>query len=136
MPKKYAEYSLKVILRDPKAAGRLLPWAHHVVSNIKAVIRGVHRGVSDKHLQSYLSEICYRFNRRYREKELFDRLIQANVSAEKLTYKELVHKNDRCQNIRSEVDRQIDNYPKDGPGSLINRCKVQGLQFALGGSCF
>jgi len=50
---------IKVVLRDPKAAGRLLPWVHRVISNVKAVIRGAHRGVSEKHLQSYLLEICY-----------------------------------------------------------------------------
>lgn len=82
---------MKIVLRDPKAAGRLLPWVHRVISNVKSVIRGTHRGVSEKHLQSYLSEICYRFNRRFWEKELFDRLIQACISTETLTYKELVH---------------------------------------------
>lgn len=84
---------LKVILRDPKAAGRLLPWVHRVISNVKAVIRGTHRGVSEQHLQSYLSEVCYRFNRRFWEKELFDRLVQACISTETLTYKELICKN-------------------------------------------
>jgi transposase-like protein len=59
----------KVVLRDPKAAGKLLPWVHRVISNAKAVIRGSHRGVSEKHLQAYLSEICYRFNRRFWEKQ-------------------------------------------------------------------
>jgi len=83
----------KVILRDPKAAGRLLPWVHRVISNVKAVIRGTHRGVSEKHLQFYLSEVCYRFNRRFWEKELFDRLVQACISTETLTYKELICKN-------------------------------------------
>jgi len=87
---------LKVVLRDPKAAGRLLPWVHRVISNVKSVIRGTHRGVSGKHLQSYLSEVCYRFNRRFWEKELFDRLVQACISTETLTYKELVGKNDRA----------------------------------------
>ena len=28
----------KIVLRDPKAAGRLLPWIHKVISNAKAVI--------------------------------------------------------------------------------------------------
>lgn len=81
----------KVVLRDPKAAGRLLPWIHRIIANTKDVIRGAHRGASGKYLQSYLSEIAYRFNRRYWEKELFDRLIQACVTAETITYKELVH---------------------------------------------
>ena len=82
---------IKVVLRDPKAAGRLLPWVHRVISNVKSVIRGTHRGVSEKHLQSYLSEICYRFNRRFWEKELLDRLIQACVSTDTITYKELIY---------------------------------------------
>ena len=80
----------KVILRDPKAAGKLLPWVHRVISNAKAVIRGSHRGVSEKHLQAYLSEICYRFNRRFWEKELFDRLVRACISTETITHDQLV----------------------------------------------
>jgi transposase-like protein len=80
----------KVILRDPKAAGKLLPWVHRVISNAKTVIRGAHRGVSEKHLQAYLSEICYRFNRRFWEKELFDRLVKACVSTETVTHDRLV----------------------------------------------
>jgi hypothetical protein len=83
-------HHFKVILRDPEAAGRLLPWVHRIISNVKAVIRGTHRGVSEKHLQSYLSEVCYRFNRRFWEKELFDRLVKACVSTRTITYPELV----------------------------------------------
>lgn len=81
----------KVVLRDPKAAGKLLPWVHRVISNVKAVIRGAHRGVSEKHLQSYLSEACYRFNRRFWERELFDRLVQACVSTKTITYSQLTN---------------------------------------------
>lgn len=81
----------KIVLRDPKAAGRLLPSIHKVISNAKTVIRGTHRGGSEKHLQAYLSEIRYRLNRRFWENELFDRLIQACVTAETITYKKLVN---------------------------------------------
>ena len=56
----------------------------------RPLYRGAHRGVSEKHLQSYLSEICYRFNRRFWERELFDRLIKACVSTETITYSQLV----------------------------------------------
>ena len=83
---------LKVVLRDPESAGKLLPWVHRVISNVKAVIRVSHRGVSEKHLQAYLSEICYRFNRRFWEKELFDRLVQACLLTETLTYKKLINR--------------------------------------------
>jgi hypothetical protein len=47
-------------------------------------------GVSNKHLDSYLNEIRYRFNRRFWERELFDRLIQASLSSETIAYAELV----------------------------------------------
>lgn len=81
----------RIVLRDPKAAGRLLPWVHRVIANAKMVIRGTHRGVSERHLQAYLSEVCYRFNRRFWEKELFDRLVAACVSTDSVTYDRLVH---------------------------------------------
>jgi transposase-like protein len=80
----------KVVLRQPEQAGVLLPWVHRLTSNAKAVIRGTHRGVSAKHLESYLGEICYRFNRRYWEKELFDRLVQACVTTNTITYATLI----------------------------------------------
>jgi len=80
----------KVILKEPKYAGKLLHWVHMLVTNAKSVIRGAHKGISKKHLQRYLNEICYRFNRRFWEKELFDRLVQACVSAKTITYTELI----------------------------------------------
>jgi hypothetical protein len=84
----------KVVLREPNTAGKLLPWVHRVISNAKAVIRGTHRGVSEKHLQSYLSEVCYRFNRRFWEKELFDRLVQACIATQTITYQQLTYSDD------------------------------------------
>jgi hypothetical protein len=81
----------KVVLRDHKAAGKLLPWVHCVIFNAKAVIRGAHRGVSEQHLRSYLCEVCYRFNRRFWERELFDRLVHDCASTETITYAKLTH---------------------------------------------
>ena len=80
----------RVVLANPKDVGRLLPFVHNIITNAKCVTRGTHRGVSAKHLQKYLHEICYRFNRRFWEKELFDRLITACVSTDTITYDELV----------------------------------------------
>lgn len=91
----------KVVLRKPEDAGNLLPWVHRLISNTKSVIRGPHRGVSNKHLESYLSEICYRFNRRFWERELFDRLIQACVSTQTITYAEIVNKTKARKSVRS-----------------------------------
>lgn len=82
----------KVVLRKPEDAGEFLPWVHRVISNTKSVIGGTHRGVSQKHLSSYLAEVCYRFNRRFWETELFDRLVQACISTTTITHRELVNR--------------------------------------------
>ena len=75
----------RVVLMNPKMVGHLLPWTHRFVSNVKAVLRGPHRGVSAKHLQRYLSEACYRFNRRYWGHQLFDRLLLACTVGKPIT---------------------------------------------------
>jgi hypothetical protein len=82
----------KVVLRSSEDAGKLLPWVHRIITNAKSAIGGTHRGVSEKHLQAYLAEVCYRFNRRFWEKELFDRLVQACISTETVTYAELINR--------------------------------------------
>jgi hypothetical protein len=75
----------RVILVNPKIAGYLLPWTHKFISNVKAVLRGPHRGVSTKHLQRYLFEACYRFNRRYWGHQLFNRLLFACTLGKPIT---------------------------------------------------
>jgi transposase-like protein len=45
----------------------VLPWAHSVFGNLKTWLRGTFHGVSPKHLQRYLDEFSYRFDRRWRE---------------------------------------------------------------------
>jgi len=40
---------------------------HILIGNVKSFIRGIYHGVSHKHLQPYLNEFCYRFNRRFNE---------------------------------------------------------------------
>jgi hypothetical protein len=79
----------RLILKNPENAMKYLPWTHKFISNAKAVLSGSHHGVEPQHLQSYLSEICFRFNRRWWQSELFHRLLKACVSTETVTRKEL-----------------------------------------------
>ena len=72
-----------------KNAVIVLPWVHTLISNIKGNIQGVYHGVNSKHLIRYLPEFCYRFNRRFWESELFDRLLNACVNTTTITYSEL-----------------------------------------------
>ena len=46
------------------AAHIVLPWVHRVFSNLKTWALGVYHGLRRQHLQSYLDEFVFRFNRR------------------------------------------------------------------------
>ena len=77
-------YAHKVVY-SPK----MLPWVHILISNAKTFILGTYHGVSKRHLGRYLSEYCYRFNRRFWESQLFGRLLNAVINACPVTYAEL-----------------------------------------------
>ena len=80
----------RAVLGNPKDAIKILPWTHQLIANAKVVFSDPHRGVSRKHLQRYLSEVCYRFNRRFWNREAFDRLLSACVSTDTVTRDELM----------------------------------------------
>jgi len=48
----------------PERAARLLPHIHRVFGNLKTWLSGTHHGVGHDHLQAYLDEFAFRFNRR------------------------------------------------------------------------
>ena len=50
---------------DMDVAESFLPIIHLVFSNLKTWLRGTHHGVSPQHLQAYLNEFTFRFNRRF-----------------------------------------------------------------------
>lgn len=55
-----------------------LRWVHIAISNLKGDLRK-YRMISEKYIQNYLDEFCYRLNRRYFGEKLFDRLVIASV---------------------------------------------------------
>jgi len=80
----------RLIIGDPKMASKLLPWVHTIIANCKGVLRGTHHGVSSKHLHYYLSEFCYKFNRRFEPLKMFDRIITACLLSKTVTFAELI----------------------------------------------
>jgi transposase-like protein len=54
-----------------------LPMVHIVIGNLKKFLNGTFHGVSFKYLQEYLDEFSYRFNRRFWERQLPLRLLNA-----------------------------------------------------------
>ena len=70
------------------------PRVHLVVSLLKRWLLGTHQGaVSRKHLDYYLDEFTFRFNRRRSKSrgKLFFRLAQQAMAVEPITYDRIVH---------------------------------------------
>jgi hypothetical protein len=57
------------------AAHVLLPWIHRVFANLKRWFIGTLHGVRRQHLQRYLDEFTFRWNRRRYTRVAFDRLL-------------------------------------------------------------
>jgi hypothetical protein len=82
-----------VVTGSGKTADELLPRVHTVVSLVKRWLLGTHQGaVSHRHLDYYLDEYTFRFNRRTSASrgKLFYRLIQQAVQVEPHPYRNLV----------------------------------------------
>lgn len=85
-------YEHEIIRQDIKIGEDLLPNCHLVASLLQRWLLGTHQGaVSHEHLDYYLDEFTFRFNRRtstHRGK-LFYRLLQNAVKIEPTTYKQI-----------------------------------------------
>jgi hypothetical protein len=72
---------------DPAVAEEYLPIVHLVFSNLKAWLAGTHHGrVEPKHLQTYLNEFTFRFNRRFYPFNAFRSLLGIGTNGEGPTY--------------------------------------------------
>ena len=66
-----------------KSTGHYLPLVHLIISNLKRWILGTHKGaIQPHHLQAYLNEFVFRFNRRFWRGPAFTRALGLMVSAE------------------------------------------------------
>lgn len=83
----------KVVGADHARATRLLPNVHRVIALLKRWLIGTHHGrVEHRHLQSYLDEFTFRFNRRKSKfvGKIFFRLLQQGALTKPLAYRTLV----------------------------------------------
>ena len=71
---------------DHAVAEEYLPIVHLIFSNLKAWLLGVHHGVSPQHLQAYLNEFTFRFNRRFYPFNAFRSLLGLAADVEGPTY--------------------------------------------------
>src|SRR5580698_1945451 len=80
---------------DPHVVGQMaahivLPWVHRIFSNLKVWALGVYHGLRRKHLQSYLDEFVFRFNRRRTRHAAFRSLLGIAAGHPPLSYNMLI----------------------------------------------
>ncbi len=68
----------------------ILPRVHRVISHLKTWLQGTHRGVSEQHLQVYLDEFTFRFNRRRTPMAAFQRVLGLGAQLEPTTYEKVL----------------------------------------------
>ncbi len=74
---------------NPALVEDYLPIVHLMFGNLKSWLRGCHHGVSPQHLQAYLNEFAFRFNRRFYPFNSFRSLLGISGRAAGPTYEEL-----------------------------------------------
>jgi transposase-like protein len=67
-----------------------LGWYHVVVGNLQNLILGIHHGLESKHLQNYLDEFCWRFNKKNIRTDIFGHLLRQCVQSTPVSYAELI----------------------------------------------
>lgn len=74
------------ICGDQEQTDKHLPMIHIAFGNLDAWLLGTHHGVSPQHLQAYLNEYVFRFNRRFWPMVAFDSALRIAVKSEAPTY--------------------------------------------------
>ena len=74
----------------PMAAHVVLPWVHRVFANLKTWALGVYHGLRRPHLQAYLDEFVFRFNRRRTRPAAFRSLLAISLALKPATYNMLI----------------------------------------------
>jgi len=74
--------------RDGKK-GKNFPELHRIIMGFKGWLRGMHHHAS--HLQAYIDEYTYRFNRSFMKENIFDNLLKRMIKSEPYTYKMIIN---------------------------------------------
>lgn len=93
LEKKGYPHEVTILARRKESASELLPRVHHVVGLLKTWLAGtLHGAVSHEHLDYYLDEFTFRFNRRTSRSrgKLFYRMVQQAVQVDPVPYRVIV----------------------------------------------
>jgi len=86
-------HEVSIIANEKQSALERLPRVHRIASLLKRWLMGTHQGaVSNEHLDYYLNEFTFRFNRRnfHHRGKLFYRLLQQSVVVNPVPYEDMI----------------------------------------------
>lgn len=83
-------HPVTVVTRPYMEAHVSLQWIHRVFSNLKTWALGVYHGLRRKHIQTYLNEFVFRWNRRRLFRSAFDTLIGIGTRLPPVTYRQII----------------------------------------------
>lgn len=87
--KQHYEHRAYKMYRNKGDIEKNLPKIHIIIANLKMWLAGTFNCMPYKHAQRYLDEFCFRFNRRWKLENIFDKLIIRAVVTAPITYAEL-----------------------------------------------
>ena len=101
-----------------------LPGVHRVISLCKRLLLGVFHGCREKHIDSYLQEFEYRWNRRRHYATIIDTLMQLCVEFDPVTYRDIVGDTTEWKQQNRQRIYKLVNQDRLNEAKL--RAKVEG----------
>ncbi len=105
----------------PERAAKLLPHIHWVFGNLKTWLRGTHHGVGHDHLQLYLDEFAFRFNRRRTPMAAFQTLLGLASGIHGPTTYDMLHRSGSPDRHKVASEPYYDGMRAVGLKGLKNR---------------
>ena len=93
MPEHGYEHERTIMRKQHDPAHVVMPGVHRVASLLQRWLLGTHQGaVGPEHLDAYLNEFTFRFNRRSSRRRgmLFYRLLEQSIAADPIAYSSLI----------------------------------------------
>jgi transposase-like protein len=96
---------------DPRVVGTMaghvvLPWSHRAFSLLKRWALGTYHGLRRKHVDTYLNEFVFRYNRRFYRHVSFETLLGLTALHEPTSYWDIIKRdNPRKRTARSRTQR-------------------------------
>ena len=93
LPERGYEHERTVMRQQNDPAHVVMPGVHRVASLLQRWLLGTYQGrVSADHLDAYLNEFTFRFNRRHSRRRglLFYRLLEQSIAADPIAYRSLI----------------------------------------------